>query len=385
MKILFLTADYEDFLGWLYTSHPDLAQSPFETQLEARRATFFAGPDAMASALRRLGHEAEEIYVNNLPMLHAWAEKSSSTTIKSSARRVDAAARAKGVATKFERLAPPGGFVRSIGRRLFSLSDSVNDLVAAQVDAFAPDVIVNMAMEILPVSVIQSWSRSARLIGWNSHSALEVDHSAYWLVISAVPTTVKAFRRLGIRAEHLPLAFDERVLPHVAGGERNYGVTFIGSFYSVHSPRVEWLRQICMNLDNLSIWGPGVERLSPSDPLRSVHQGTAWGIQMYNILAQSQIALNHHGSIGWANNSRLFEATGCGATLLTDQLSGIDSFFDVGSEILSYKNAGDAIGKVTALRESGGWRAIGTRGQRRTLNTHTTQARARRLLEHLDR
>jgi hypothetical protein len=40
---------------------------------------------------------------------------------------------------------------------------------------------------------------------------------------------------------------------------------------------------------------------------------------MYRVLECSKIVINHHGDVApWANNLRLFEATGTGALLLTD-------------------------------------------------------------------
>ena len=50
------------------------------------------------------------------------------------------------------------------------------------------------------------------------------------------------------------------------------------------------------------------------------HHGEAWGLDMYRVLARTQVAVNRHGDIaeGYANNMRLFEATGVGALLLTE-------------------------------------------------------------------
>ena len=64
-----------------------------------------------------------------------------------------------------------------------------------------------------------------------------------------------------------------------------------------------------------------MERLAPGSPLRSAYQGAAWASSMYDKLFNARITLNHHIGISgdFANNMRLYEATGVGSLLLTDQ------------------------------------------------------------------
>lgn len=80
---------------------------------------------------------------------------------------------------------------------------------------------------------------------------------------------------------------------------------------------------------------------------------------------------------GYCPSGRLFEATACGAPLISDSWEGLDQFFQPGSEILIARNTVDVI---EALQLSPGELArIAAAGRERTLAEHTTTARARDL------
>ena len=76
-------------------------------------------------------------------------------------------------------------------------------------------------------------------------------------------------------------------------------------------------------------------RFLPASAIRQCYEaGQAWGRQMYQVLLRSKIVLNHHGDIApYANNLRLFEATGMGALLLTDWKENLEEMFEPGKEI----------------------------------------------------
>ena len=108
--------------------------------------------------------------------------------------------------------------------------------------------------------------------------------------------------------------------------------------------------------------------------LKSVHRGNAWGLDMYKIIASSLITLNRHSNISekYANNMRLFEATGVGTLLLTDYKSNLEEYFKIDEEVLTYNNPGDAIEKIAwALRNPEQAKRISIEGQKRTLKFHT--------------
>jgi spore maturation protein CgeB len=89
--------------------------------------------------------------------------------------------------------------------------------------------------------------------------------------------------------------------------------------------------------------------LAAGSPIRKRYRGEAWGLDMYEILAHSQVTFDRHieAAEGFANNMRLFEATGVGAMLVTDDGKSLSELFRPAEEVVSYANETDA---VRALR-----------------------------------
>ena len=103
-----------------------------------------------------------------------------------------------------------------------------------------------------------------------------------------------------------------------------------------------------------------------------------YGTEMYNLFANSKIVLNNHlGATGnYAGNMRLFEVTGVGSCLLTDNKINITDLFIPGNEIIVYDNINDCIEKVKWLLENDYKRKkIALDGQKRTLSDHTVEKR----------
>jgi len=79
-------------------------------------------------------------------------------------------------------------------------------------------------------------------------------------------------------------------------------------------------------------------------------------------------------AVGFSPPTRVFEAAGAGACLITDEWTGIDRFFEPGREILVARSADDV---VCYLRDISTQRAheIGSAMRRRALRQHTYQLR----------
>ncbi len=115
---------------------------------------------------------------------------------------------------------------------------------------------------------------------------------------------------------------------------------------------------------------------------------------MYEVLRCSRITLNRHARIdvrghvttGFANNMRLFEATGVGTCLLTEYKDNLTEMFEPGREVVAYHDETDCIEKVRYYLEHEDERAaIARAGRERTLRDHTYAARLPELLEIIQR
>jgi spore maturation protein CgeB len=78
---------------------------------------------------------------------------------------------------------------------------------------------------------------------------------------------------------------------------------------------------------------------------------------------------------GFSPATRVFEAAGAGACIVTDAWLGVDTFLDPGTEILVARDGGEVVEHVSRLNPAMA-RAIGERGRRRVLAEHTYAHRA---------
>jgi spore maturation protein CgeB len=95
---------------------------------------------------------------------------------------------------------------------------------------------------------------------------------------------------------------------------------------------------------------------------------------MYEVLARSRVALNRHIDIadGYANNMRLYEATGVGALLVTEARRNLAELFEPGGEVVAYEDESDLVEKLRHyLADDGERMRVAAAGQARTLREHT--------------
>jgi spore maturation protein CgeB len=87
-------------------------------------------------------------------------------------------------------------------------------------------------------------------------------------------------------------------------------------------------------------------------------------------------------NVGFSPPTRVFEAAGAGACLITDRWPGIDQFFTPGSEILIASSAKDIVNYMRSLTAAQ-CRGIGKAMRQRALREHTYEIRVQRLDEIL--
>jgi spore maturation protein CgeB len=169
---------------------------------------------------------------------------------------------------------------------------------------------------------------------------------------------------------------------------RDIPIAFVGGINGdVHQPATAALERLAEELD-VQFWGYLSGELPPASAIGARYHGEAWGMDMYRVLARTQIALNRHSSVaeGMANNMRLFEATGVGACLLTEDAPNLPELFAPGEEVAVYTGPDDVVRRARALLEDDGRRArIAAAGQRRVRGEHTYTRRMAQLAEILER
>ncbi len=110
---------------------------------------------------------------------------------------------------------------------------------------------------------------------------------------------------------------------------------------------------------------------------------------MYRVRRAAKITLTKHISTvagQFANNMTLFETTGIGGFLITDQKSNLHQLFDVGKEIVAYQDSRECVELIRYYLEHEDERAsIARAGQQRTLRDHTYHQRMQELVDIIHR
>lgn len=206
---------------------------------------------------------------------------------------------------------------------------------------------------------------------------------AFDIVFTSFPHYIPRIKKTGADAHFLPIAFGgKNVLNKVQmARERDLDITFVGGVnggsghWQAGTEFLSWIAE--MFPEQFKWWGYVIGTL-PEGPLSRAYQGPAWGVDMYKIYSRSKIVVNRHGEVaqGYANNMRMFEATGCGAVLLTEAAENLPSYFNPKTECQTYKNTGEAVSQIRFLLEYPDFRrTIGALGHQRTWKTNLYEHR----------
>jgi spore maturation protein CgeB len=115
-----------------------------------------------------------------------------------------------------------------------------------------------------------------------------------------------------------------------------------------------------------------IDHIAPSDHAR--------------FYSSSRITLNitrgDMAANGWCPSGRFFEAAACGTPLITDAWEGLDSFFDLESELRVVTSAENV--EASLQMSDTELQAMAARARQRTLDEHTGIVRAKELLGYLE-
>ncbi len=331
------------------TYYPDVLRTfafwngPYEEELRLTLDPGFGTGDFYSRNLRALGWETMDVIVNHHRLQGKWAEE----------------------------------------------NGNPRDILSAQIDSFKPDVIFLQDLNVLLPKT------DALVVGQCScplppESKLRQCHT----IFSSFPHYVERFKRMGINGVYNPLAFEPSIIDKCFPGVKkrdNFGrlhdVVFIGGVGNPSHWRngMETLEMVAREIPKFCWWGYGYETLPSDSALRSKYVGNAWGVDMYQVMLQSKIVLNRHGEVaqGYTNNMRCFEATGCGALMMTERSLNLRDFFEA-NEAVGYGSPEEAVYLIKRYLENDDERQfIAKNGQQRTLRDHTYAQRMKTVSDTL--
>jgi hypothetical protein len=325
--------------------------------------------------LRELGHDAVEVVANCEPLQLRWAQEQGYRRI--ALRRLGAA------------LPGAAGLLasRSLLRRI----------ALEQIRELDPQVVYMQDLWFFTDGDLDLLRREGRLVAGQIASGLPSEDRLrrFDLLTTSFPHFVERFREQGLDSEYLKIAFYDKVLERLRDlgvesdptASREHGVSFVGGL----DPRVHGVGKRVLERAageaGLEVWGYGVAALPKDSPIRSRYRGEAWGLAMYEVLAHSRIALNRHIDLaaGYANNMRLYEATGVGALLVTERGRNLADLFEPEREVVTYESEDELIERLRHYAEHDEERRrIAAAGQARTLSEHTYAKRMAELAAMLE-
>jgi hypothetical protein len=337
------------------------------------------------------GHEAVEVHVNNPWMQSAWAREHGLRPVpipadQHSPDRPTVSRLKRALRPYRDLLAPIAKLVGAIP----SLDAGSRAIVLAQIEEFRPDVILNQDLFMIDTALVRQMQQKGRcLIAWcgvDPPSAM--NYSVYTFALSMLDWVIEHFRAHGLSAEKSHLGFEHTLSDRLGQlPERDVAVSFVGSLSAIHAKRIALLEAIAAKCP-LDFWAPSISALSANSPLRACYRGEAYGRSVYEIMRRSLISLNTHADSahGQASNMRLFETTGMGALLLTDNEGKLSDLFEPNKEAVGYDTVGGAVAKIERyLRDQSEREAIARAGQARTLKAHSYRERTAQILCYIEK
>ena len=351
MKFLIVDTYYPAFLQSFWTRNPEVKNRSYAEQWQILMDECFGTADYYSTNLNKLGHEATELVANCSSLQLAWAQEHDIKLHHRICRRKMASLRMPWIEKNW-----------------------YYPILLEQVKAYSPDVIHFQDPLLTHPSFLRAIRPLVKLITAQIASPIPKgnDFSSYDLMLSSFPHYVDQFKRQGLQSEYFNLGFEPRVLTRLKKSQA-HDVVFVGGISHEHGGRIRFLEQIASRV-KMDWWGYGVENLAPDSPLRRSYREPLWALEMYNKLHNARIALNHHidAAKNYANNMRLFEATGVDACLLTDYKDNLQSFFQPGAEVLAYHSEEECIEMISYyLDHEEERKTIADAGHARTLNQHT--------------
>lgn len=343
----FFNTYYQAFLDNHYRNNSQLLSASYQEQKDSIQAEFFGDSDFYSEGVKKAGWNAEDLIINCSSLQQAWAKENN-----------------------------------------FS-GDGLN-IVIEQIRRAQPEVIYIQDMNSMPTEFLDAVSPYVKLIVGQIATPIfqQIPFDRYHVIFSSFPHYIERFRKSGLAAFYQPLAFDQRVLQTTYSyHQRPVACSFVGGISQLHLVSYDLLEMLAQQTP-IEFWGYGAETLPQNSAICTRHHGEAWGKDMFKILSSSKITLNRHGEVAenYANNMRLFEATGCGALLITDYKDNLNELFEIGKEVVAYRTPEECVALVKYyISNPKEAEEIAHAGQARTLRDHTYTKRMEQTAEILER
>jgi glycosyltransferase involved in cell wall biosynthesis len=268
-------------------------------------------------------------------------------------------------------------------------------ITISQVNVFKPDILYLSHPIEFESKFIRALSWKPKLImGWRAAAIPNgIDFSEFDLILSSDAVTKRRAKEVGAKAvEHFVPGFPTLVLDSIQDQEPIYDVVFSGQWGPEHLRRNSFLEAITHLAKatgiSVAFFLHNHSHLPASQFVDQFNHGARWGIEMYRALRQGRIVFNAIIDFGKgeAGNMRQFEATGCGAMLVTEHHDTVSQYFEPERELVTYKDARELCEKILFYVSNPEERKrIAEQGHKRCLSHHSMERRASEFHEIIQR
>jgi spore maturation protein CgeB len=251
------------------------------------------------------------------------------------------------------------------------------------------EIVINLEQQLMPGVVRQLRRNGIKVAMWFPDAVVNMGRqlmllAPYDAVFVKEPHLVDRLRAvLDLPLWYLPQACNPRWhRPLTDPGTEPY-LVIAGNMYP---SRILLLERVLASGIPLRLYGAGFPRWVRETPLSEAHAGRpVFGEEKARVFRSAAAVLNtmHPGEITGVN-SRLFEAAGCGAAVLTEFRPTLPNLFAVGDEVLAFHDFDELIDQAKRLLSEDGLGAkLGDAAALRAHESHTFERRLPIILEKL--
>jgi spore maturation protein CgeB len=350
MKLLLFWVFYRQYISHTYQKNPQLGEMDYRSQIDWLLADSYGWTPGIMKQLESQGHEVEILFVNVEPLQRAWARENGVT---------------------------------------FDVQNWQFEIPYEQVKRFKPDVLwVGAMFQYFGEYMQRLQPHCRKIFAWiASPLPKSIDLAAVDCVLTSHSNFKETFERQGQTCEKILPAFDQRILTKLKQPvPTDIGCSFVGNLSWAHIQRIHAMRQL-VDHTPLQIWGNRSHLISrgltqrgfipaylTARSLKSRINPGVWGLEMYTVLARSAMTVNVHGEVanGLAGNMRMFEATGMGTMLITEDAPNIKELYAPDEEVVTYRSTEHLIDIINYYtNHTQECMEIAAAGQKRTLTAHS--------------
>lgn len=253
--------------------------------------------------------------------------------------------------------------------------------LASEIRRIHPDLVLTIDRRLHRNVIQQARSAGARVVLWfpdavSSMGRHDMFVNGYERIYLTNPVLVERLTRIyGLPVAYLPEACNSSWHQPRAEYGTERAVVMAGN---VHPTRAALLNRLLEDNVPLRLYGPPVPSWVGSPALNGVHTGEYIARQRKaDVFRSARVVLNNlHPAEYGGTNCRLFEATGCGAVVLTEERDGLAGCFRIGEELDVFAAYPDLLGKIRGyLADPEVGRPIADAAARRSHSEHTYESR----------